>query len=104
MERRNFVSLNLLGDSSSYLAYNFEGKDTIFSEKARGIIKNIIENELTPNQKELIDDYYYKGKSITEIARMRGVNKSSISRSMKSARERIGRSLRYGTFRLWEEA
>lgn len=103
MSKRDFVSLDILGDAASCLSANFNSdNETWFSDRSKGILKKIIEDELTDNQKYIIKKYYYENKTITEIAQMKGVNKSSVSRSMKVAREKIARSLKYGTMRLWE--
>lgn len=103
--RRSTVSLNLFTDSTPWLAEGFGlGRDLKFSENVKNLIRKIILTELTPLQREMISLYYYKGMSMTDIAKSRNVNKSSVSRTLKSARERISKSLKYGSFHMFEPA
>ena len=95
--RRSTVSLNLFSDSTPWLADDFGlGRDAKFSENIKNLIRKIILTELTPLQQEMVSLYYYQGLSMTDIANSRNVNKSSVSRTLKSARERISKSLKYG--------
>ena len=58
-------------------------------------VQRVIEEELTPLQKEALIAYYIQGQSITEIARDRGVHKSTISRTLHRAEEKLRRLLKY---------
>ena len=58
-------------------------------------VQRVIEEELTPLQKEVLIAYYIQGQSITEIARDRGVHKSTISRTLHRAEEKLRRLLKY---------
>ncbi len=58
-------------------------------------VKNVIEQELTPLQKETVLAYYFSGQNICQIAQQRGVNKSTICRTLHRAEKRLRRSLRY---------
>lgn len=64
--------------------------------KAAGQLKQVIENELTNRQREIITLYYFQGKTIIEIAGKLDINKSSVSRTLGRARKRIARSMKYG--------
>ena len=59
------------------------------------ILRRVMEEELTPLQLEYMTRHYFGRESMTQIARERGVNKSSVSRGIKNGRERIYRVLRY---------
>ncbi len=99
----NRISLDLFGDTAPWLADGYgTGGGVHFSENVKAVVKAVVETELTPLQRELVYEYYNGNTTITEMARKRGVNKSSVSRSLKAARERVGRVLRYGGFRMWE--
>ncbi len=101
---RHTIRLDLATDHTPWLADGFGVEGGVrFSEQIKKIIKKIIERELTPLQREFVNEYYYEGKTITEIAAIRGTNKSSVSRTLKAARERIEKAMKYATFRLWEE-
>lgn len=53
-------------------------------------------DELTPRQAELLRLSFDEGLSVREIARRQGVSPSTVSRTLKRARERLHRCLRYG--------
>lgn len=58
-------------------------------------IRRVIEEELTPIQREVLLAYYIQDLPITEIARDRGVNKSTISRTLRRAEDKLRRYLKY---------
>ena len=58
-------------------------------------VKNVIEQELTPLQRETVLAYYFQGLNICQIAGDRGVNKSTVCRTLHRAEKRLRRSLRY---------
>lgn len=64
-------------------------------EKVKCIMAKVIKNELTPRQRETIVLYYYKGMGISEIADMLGLTPSSVSRTIKRARDKIYNYLKY---------
>lgn len=55
----------------------------------------VIREELTPLQKETILAYYFQEQTIPEIANARGVNKSTVCRTLHRAEEKLKRYLRY---------
>ena len=58
-------------------------------------VNRVIAEELTAPQREVFTAYYLQEMSITEIARMRGVHKSTVCRCLKRAERRIRRLLMY---------
>lgn len=58
-------------------------------------VQRVIRGELTDSQRETLMDYYFHHMSITEIAAKRGVNKSTVCRTLHRAEERLRRYLRY---------
>ena len=58
-------------------------------------VHRVIEEELTPLQREALIAYYIQGQTIPEIARDRGVQKSTISRTLHRAEEKLRRFLKY---------
>ena len=60
-----------------------------------GRIRQVLDKELTPLQKETLIAYYFHHESIPKIAQRRGVNKSTVSRTLKSAEQRLKQYLRY---------
>lgn len=58
-------------------------------------LHRVIREELTELQRETIIAYYFQEMTLAEIARERGVNKSTVSRTLHRAEERLRRFLRY---------
>lgn len=58
-------------------------------------VNRVIREELTQLQREALLAYYIQEKSITEIARERGVNKSTVCRTLHRAEEKLRRYLKY---------
>lgn len=64
-------------------------------DRLRRNLRKVRELELTEKQAEAVHLYYDLGLSIPQIARERGVHKSSVSRTLARARERLKRYLQY---------
>jgi len=58
-------------------------------------VKQVIEGELTEKQRQVVLDYYFRQQTIPQIAREQGVNKSSVSRLLKRAEQRLQKYLKY---------
>lgn len=58
-------------------------------------VNRVIEEELTPVQREILLAYYIQEQTIPEIARQRGVHKSTVSRTLRRAEGKLRRFLRY---------
>ncbi len=59
----------------------------------------VMQKELTPRQREILDLYYYEGLNTVEIADRLGVNKSTVSRTKQRGLSTIRRFLQYYPFR-----
>lgn len=102
--RRTAFSIDILNDKSPWLKSAFSIEDSSgFSHKIGHLIKEVMEGELTEIQRDAVKEFYYNGKTVTQIAKDRGVNKSTVSRNLKVARNKIGLALKYGAFNLWQE-
>ena len=55
----------------------------------------VIEEELSEIQREVLLGYYLNSRTIPELAAQRGVNKSTISRTLHRAEDKLRRCLRY---------
>lgn len=53
------------------------------------------ERELTRRQREMVVLYYDQGMTMPQIAERLGVNRSTVSRTLRRARDRLYRFLRY---------
>ena len=58
-------------------------------------IRRVIENELTPKQRDVMLAYYFQDKTVPQIAEERGVHRSSVSRCLKRAERKVRLCLRY---------
>lgn len=65
-------------------------------ERLRRNLREARLDELTPRQAELLRLHFDEGLSVREIARRQGVSPSTVSRTLKRAKERLHRCLRYG--------
>ncbi len=68
------------------------------SEQIGRLLRNMRrarESELTERQAEMLHLYYDLGMSIPRIARERGLQKSSVSRTLERGRKRLKRYLQY---------
>ena len=58
-------------------------------------VRRVIEEELTPCQREVLLAYYIQDLNISQIARERGVNKSTVCRTLHRAEGKLRRYLKY---------
>ena len=58
-------------------------------------IREVIRSELTDLQRDAIIAYYFQRSTISEIAALRGVHKSTVSRTLHRAEAKLRRYLRY---------
>lgn len=58
-------------------------------------LRRVIEMELTQVQREVLIAYYFQEKTMAQIARERGVCRSSVCRTLHRAEDRVRRCLRY---------
>lgn len=64
-------------------------------EVAMERLRRVIREELTDLQREVLMAYYFQEIPIPQIARDRGVNKSTVSRTLRRAEEKLRRYLKY---------
>lgn len=58
-------------------------------------VQRVIREELTPLQREALIAYYFQERTITEIAAERGVNKSTVCRTLHRAEQKLRKFLKY---------
>lgn len=59
-------------------------------------VRQALERELTPRQRQLVHMYYIEQMQMQDIADEIGLHISTVSRTIKRGRERLKTSLRYG--------
>ncbi len=58
-------------------------------------VQRVIQEELTQLQRETLIAYYFQEQTLAQIAQDRGVNKSTVCRTLHRAEEKLRRFLRY---------
>ncbi len=58
-------------------------------------VQRVIREELTEKQRTTLLAYYFEERTIPQIAREQGVHKSTVSRTLKRAEDRLRRYLKY---------
>lgn len=58
-------------------------------------MKAVIREELTELQRYTMVAYYFENSTLTEIAEERGINKSTVCRTLKRAEDKLRRFLQY---------
>ena len=76
---------------------HFEGNASLRLPKQVQLarMKRVIREELTPLQQQTLTAYYFHGQNIPAIARERGVSKSTVSRTLHRAEDKLKRFLQY---------
>ena len=64
-------------------------------EKLLARLHHAMEEELSENQRRVLRGYYVEHRTIPELAREKGVNKSTICRTLQRAEAKLRRVLRY---------
>ena len=84
-----------IGDMTVWLRENAETNDEQLSRLRRNL-RQARERELTARQQQVLALYYDQGMNMPQIAKELGVNRSTVSRTLRRARARLYRCLRYG--------
>ena len=58
-------------------------------------VQRVIAEALTDTQREILTAHYYHKQTVTQIAQERGVNKSTVSRTLHRAENRLRQYLKY---------
>lgn len=83
-----------IGDMAVWLRDNAED-NSLQLERLRRNLRRAREQELTPRQQELLRLRYEQDLTVTEIAERLQVHPSTVSRTLRRARERLRRCLQY---------
>lgn len=62
------------------------------------LLEKAIENELTENEKRIVEDRWYKSLSLSQIARNRGISPAAVKHTSERALEKLERVLKYVVF------
>ncbi len=92
--RFNNSSGQWLGDMTVWLRAN-AGDNGEQMTRLRRNLRRAREEELTERQREMVGLYYDQGMTMPQIAERLGVSRSTVSRTLRRARDRLYRFLRY---------
>ncbi len=73
-------------------------EDSTSQERTKRLLTNLplaVEQELTPRQRQILRMHFSDNMRVTDIALELGVNKSTVSRTLLRAMDKLYRSLRY---------
>lgn len=103
MRSTSYDNAAYLADLSVYVQLMSEDNSAQLGRLKRNLA-HALRHDVTPKQREYLTLYYSEGLNLREISERTGVNKSTVSRTMKRGRERLYRCLRYGARNLLEES
>ena len=83
-----------LGDMTVWLRDNANTNSELLT-RLRQNLRRARQQELTPRQQQVLTLYYDQGMNMTQIAKTLGVNCSTVSRTIRRAKQRLYRCLRY---------
>lgn len=83
-----------IGDMTVWNRQN-AGDNSERLERLRRNLRRAREQELTPRQRQMLELYYDQGLNIPQIAGELGLNRSTVSRTLRRAKDRLFRCLRY---------
>ncbi len=84
-----------LGGMAAYRRAQNDAEDAgrAYRRQTRAVLRNVVDHQLTPRQRQMVRMYYYERKSMPRIAAELGVNKSTVSRTVARARRVIARCM-----------
>ncbi|MDE6035502.1 MAG: sigma-70 family RNA polymerase sigma factor [Ruminococcus sp.] len=96
MTRRRRYSDKITGEIDKNIRALIEIRSNESSvTRLKRILLNVINNELTARQKEIIMLYYFKGLDTVTIAKQYGITPQAVSAIMSRARKRMYRIMKY---------
>lgn len=98
MAKRNTYSDTYTGEADKGIRLILGGgsdEEEDSARRLRRVLLNVINNELTPRQKEIIMLYYFKDTDIVTIGKQLGISPQAVSAAMSRARLRMFRILKY---------
>lgn len=82
------------GDMTAWLRENAEDNHEQMERLLRNLRKARVQ-ELTPRQQQMLEMHFEQNMNGAEIARELGLNRSTVSRTLRRAQERLRRCLQY---------
>lgn len=95
MNRLTF-SLEVFGERAARAQFESRGDNEKYIGHFKKLLHKAIEEELTESQRDAVKGFYFDNLSVSEMAKQRGVNKSTISRNLHRAVQKLALVMRYG--------
>ncbi len=96
MSKRKVYSDTFTGEADRGIrALLGRGERNETARKLRKVMLNVINNELTPRQKEIIMLYYFRDTDTVTISSMLGISPQAVSAAMSRARIKMYNILKY---------
>lgn len=92
--RFNNRSSEWMGDMTVWMREHAEDNSEQLSRLRRNL-REARKRELTERQREILSLYYDQGMTMPQIAEHLGVNRSTVSRTLRRAKDKLLRFLRY---------
>lgn len=102
MRNTSYDRAGYLADLAAYNRFLASDNSAQVSRLKQNLTR-ALRQDITPKQRQYMMLYYGEGLSLREIGMRLGVDKSTVSRTMKRGRERLYRCLRYGAANLLDE-
>ena len=103
MRSTSYDNAGYLADLAVYARFMAEDNSTQMTKLKRNLTQ-ALRQDVTPKQRQYLMLYYGQGMNLRQISEKLGVNKSTVSRTMKRGRQRLYRCLRYGAAALLNNA
>lgn len=103
MRTMSYDKASSYADLAMYTRFMAEDNSAQISRLKRNLSR-ALRQDITERQREYMMLYYGRNMSMEAIAKELGVNKSTVSRTLKRGRQRLYRCLRYGAASLLEES
>lgn len=95
MSRKRTYSDSFSGEADNGIRSLLYESDDDNIRKLQKVLLNVINNELTKRQKEIIMLYYFKNVDIVCIGKLLDISPQAVSASMKRSRLKIYRYMQY---------
>ena len=82
-------------DTAYSYDFDFESTNEYELSKIKELLPRVINDRLTERQKQCVKLYYFDNFTMKEIGLQLGIDRTTVSRTLKRARERIKKSLNY---------
>lgn len=66
-------------------------------QRMQEVLLQALREDVTPRQRQVLFLYYEQGLTMREIGKLLGIDRTTVSRTMKRGEQRLRRCLRYGS-------